>query len=270
MKEKAVITGASSGIGQVFAMELARAGYDIVAIARRSEKLEELRKKIEAETGAAVTCESVDLAKQEGINRATAFAADPAVTMLINNAGYGIAGQFLELSQEREQGMIDLNVTTLYTLSKAFGLAFAARKKGGIINLGSTASFQPVPVFSVYGATKAFVLSFTSAISKELEQYGVRIMTLCPGPTATEFFDVATDPKNMAQESKKGNDKPTNSKVKKQKMMTPQQVVKGALAAFKKGKRVWVAGAGNRTLSILASRFPREMVLKVIGNMFKE
>jgi short-subunit dehydrogenase len=184
----ALITGASAGLGEEFARQLAKRGHRLVLAARRKDRLDALA----AELGNARAI-AVDLSTADAVAKLVADldAAGEEVELLINNAGYGLIGAFVELEPARQREMIDLNVGALTDLCRAIAPAMIARKAGGIVNVASTASFQPGPRMAVYFATKAYVLSFTEALHEELKPHGVHVTALCPGPTKTEFGDVA-------------------------------------------------------------------------------
>jgi short-subunit dehydrogenase len=190
MKPIALITGASGGIGLAFARILAREGYDLVLVARSKDKLETLALELQP---AKVTVILKDLSlkqappeiyeelRQKGI----------IVDTLINNAGLGDYGFFQETEWKKQSGMIDLNIQALTHLCHLFGKDMVMRRNGHILNVASTAAFQPGPLMSVYYASKAYVLSFTEAISNEWKEYGVTVTALCPGPTESGFWEAA-------------------------------------------------------------------------------
>jgi short-subunit dehydrogenase len=184
-----LITGASAGLGAEFARQCARRGEEVVLVARRRDRLEALS----AELGGHAHVFAADLSlpdaaasllgqvEAEGLN----------VDVLINNAGFGLVGRFAELPADRQREMVDLNVRTLTELCRLALPAMLERRRGAILNLASTAAFQAGPGFAVYFATKAYVLSFTEALHEELRGSGIKVSALCPGPTATEFGEVA-------------------------------------------------------------------------------
>ncbi len=185
----ALITGASVGIGRELARLFARDGYELILVARDREKLEE----------AAAECRELSRAPAHVIVKDLARPAAPQelyqalhnekhdLDVLVNNAGFGLGGRFDQLDEGRQLDMIQLNVTSLVQLTRLFLPGLLARRSGGILNVASTAAFQPGPYMAIYYATKAFVLSFTEAIAEELRHSGVTITALCPGPTRTEF-----------------------------------------------------------------------------------
>ena len=247
MKKVALITGASAGLGVEFARQLSERGHALVLAARRKERLEELAKELGNARAVAI-----DLSKRDA---ATKLMADVAangeqVEILVNNAGFGLIGRFAELDAKRERQMIDLNVATLTDLCRAVAPQMIARKSGGIINVASTAAFQPGPKMAVYFATKAFVLSLSEALHEELKPHGVHVTCLCPGPTRTEFGDVAGFGGNgmfdrVAMES--------------------PAVVKAGLEGLDKNRAVVVPGAVNK-IGAASTRFaPRSVVRKIAG-----
>jgi short-subunit dehydrogenase len=188
MRKIALITGASAGLGVEFARQLSKRGYRLVLAARRKERLDALT----GELGDARAV-AIDLSKKDSAAKLLADieANGETVELLVNNAGFGLIGCFAELDAKRERQMIDLNVGALTDLCRAVAPAMIARKSGGILNVASTAAFQPGPKMAVYFATKAFVLSLSEALHEELKPHGVKVSCLCPGPTRTEFGEVA-------------------------------------------------------------------------------
>ena len=185
----ALITGASTGIGREFARICAREGYDVLLVARSQPRLESLAAEIRQQTGRVVHVMARDLADRTGprdvfdeIKR-----SDVEIDVLINNAGFGLVGRFWELADEPQMEMLRLNVEALTHLTRLFLPGFIQRRAGGVLNVASTAAFQPGPLMSVYYATKAYVVSFSEAIHNETREHGVSVTCLCPGPTRTEF-----------------------------------------------------------------------------------
>src|ERR1700740_1740045 len=188
MKNVALVTGASAGLGVEFARQLSKRGHRLVLVARRKERLDALAKELGNARAVAI-----DLSKANATAKLMADleAAGEQVEILVNNAGFGLIGRFAELDPKRERQMIDLNVGALTDLCRAVAPAMIERKSGGIINVASTAAFQPGPKMAVYFATKAFVLSLSEALHEELKPHGIKVTCLCPGPTRTEFGEVA-------------------------------------------------------------------------------
>lgn len=187
---KAIITGASSGIGRDMARILSDKGYDLVLVARRKTRLEQLKKQLKTKV------EIVDLDLSSTFNCLklhNMYKNDSEVEILINNAGFGLFGNFIDISLDKELDMIDLNIKTVHTLTKLFLQTFEENKNGYILNVSSVAAFSPGPKMATYYATKAYVLRLTEAIHEELKRTNsnVYIGALCPGPTTTEFNKVA-------------------------------------------------------------------------------
>jgi short-subunit dehydrogenase len=185
-----LITGASSGLGALFARRLAARGSDLVLVARRTDRLESLAAEL---AGAGVTTIGMDLAQPGAGAKLAAAVAERGigVTSLINNAGFGTHGLFHEAEPQRVTDEITLNVTSLTEITRAFVEPLRAHGGGVLVNVASIAGFSPSPTLAVYAATKAYVLSFTEALWAESRGTGLRVMALCPGATETEFFDVA-------------------------------------------------------------------------------
>jgi hypothetical protein len=184
----ALITGASAGLGVEFARQLSARGHRLVLAARRKERLEALA----AELGNARAVE-IDLSRPGATDELVANIgrAGETIDLLVNNAGFGLTGRFAAQDPRRLREMIDLNCGALTELCRAVAERMIERRSGSILNVASTAAFQPGPGMAVYFATKAFVLSFTEALHEELRGSGIRVSALCPGPTATEFGEVA-------------------------------------------------------------------------------
>jgi short-subunit dehydrogenase len=247
MKKVALITGASAGLGVEFARQLSARGHRLVLIARRKERLESLAKELGNARAVAI-----DLSKANAAVKLMADLNDAGeeVETLVNNAGFGLIGAFAELDAKRQRQMIDLNVGTLTDLCRAVAPQMVKRKSGGILNVASTAAFQPGPRMAVYFATKAFVLSLSEALHEELKPHGVRVTCLCPGPTHTEFGEVAGFGGNglfdrLAMES--------------------PEVVKAGLDGLDRNLAVVVPGLMNK-VGAASTRFaPRSVVRKIAG-----
>ena len=186
---KALITGASSGIGRDMAVRLSEMGYDLILVARRMERLQELKKSLST----SVECISMDLSIESECFSLHERVGSQTIDVLVNNAGYGIYGGFLETDLKQELNMIDLNIRSVHILTKLFLADFKERDAGYILNVASVAAFLPGPLFSSYYASKAYVLRLTEAIHEELRQAKSRVYigVLCPGPVRTEFDVVA-------------------------------------------------------------------------------
>ncbi|MBB3268696.1 hypothetical protein FHW79_006371 [Azospirillum sp. OGB3] len=192
MKETAIVTGASSGIGAVYAERLARRGHNLVVVARDQARLEALAERLSGRYGIAVTALSADLSRDDGRDRVSAMLrSDEAHSILVNCAGVGAKGPVLQSERTGLESMLTLNVNVLHTLTVDAAQAFASRRRGAIINIASVVALMPERFNATYGAGKAFVLAFTQAIAAELEPYGVRVQAVLPGFTRTELFERA-------------------------------------------------------------------------------
>ena len=191
-KGTAVVTGASSGIGAIYADRLARRGYDLILVARNQARLDAVADRIAGVTGRAVKAVAADLNDKADLKRVEAIlATDRGITMLVNNAGVGALKPLLQSDIGAMEEMIDLNVTALTRLTYAAAPAFVARGGGAIINISSVVAVAPEVLNGVYGASKAFVLALTQSLHKELADKNVRIQVVLPGATATNFWDTA-------------------------------------------------------------------------------
>lgn len=249
MKKVALVTGASAGLGVEFARQLSKRGHRLVLAARRKERLDELVK----ELGNARAVE-IDLSKAGASSKLMADlkAAGEEVDVLVNNAGFGLIGRFAELDAKRLRQMIDLNIGTLSDLCRAVAPGMIKRKSGAILNVASTAAFQAGPNMAVYFATKAFVLSFTEALHEELKPHGIRVSCLCPGPTRTEFGEVAGFGGNGLFDRV---------------AMDSPDVVKAGLGGLEKNQAVVIPGFANK-ITAASTRFaPRSVVRKIAGSI---
>lgn len=245
----ALITGASAGIGRELARLFAANGHDLVLVARRKERLDELAAELSAK-GRTVHVVAADLSTVEGPQAVLQFVrnADIAVEFLVNNAGVGSNGKFWELDIAKELAQVNLNITALMTLTHGLMPTMVARGRGRILNLGSTAGFQPGPLMATYFASKAFVNSFTEALANELAGTGVTATVSCPGPVATEFADTAGI----------GGNKLFASAV-----APASEIAAEAYAAMMCGKTVYVHGARFKALAALGKITPRSVATKI-------
>jgi short-subunit dehydrogenase len=187
-----LITGASTGIGAIYADRLAKRGYDLILVARNQGRLSALADRLEKETGRSIKVEVADLGKKADLARVEALLeSDSTLTGLVNNAGVGSVAPLLDADVEKMEEMIALNVTALTRLTYAAVPGFVARGKGTVINIASVVGISPETLNGVYGATKSFVIGFTHSLQHELAGKGLRIQAVLPGATATEFWDVA-------------------------------------------------------------------------------
>jgi short-subunit dehydrogenase len=243
----ALITGASAGLGAEFARQLSRRGVRLVLAARRKDRLEALA----AELGNARAVEA-DLSESGSADRLLADieAAGEHVDLLVNNAGFGLKGRFAELDASRQRQMIDLNIGALTDLCRAVAPGMVERKAGGIINVASTAAFQPGPGMAVYFATKAYVLSFTEALHEELKPHGIKVSALCPGPTRTEFGAVAGFGDKGAFDRYSAD---------------AASVVRAGLEGLNSNRAVVVPGLLNKVGAASTRFVPRPLVRKIAG-----
>jgi uncharacterized protein len=220
----AVVTGASAGIGAIYADRLAHRGYDLMLVARNQGRLDDLAKHISGATGRVVNVVAADLSNKSDLKRVEMIlATDPRITMLVNNAGVGALEPLLQSEVGAMEAMIDLNVTALTRLTYAAAPAFVGRGGGAIINISSVVAIAPEILNGVYGATKAFVLAFSQSLHKELADKNVQIQAVLPGATATDFWSVA----GSAHENL-----PSNI------VMRADDLVDAALAGFDQGELV--------------------------------
>jgi short-subunit dehydrogenase len=188
----ALVTGASTGIGALYADRLAKRGYDLILVARNEKRLEAEARRLRAETGRQVTTLPADLNDKAGLAKVeTVLRTDPGITMLVNNAGVGSVASILQADVEKMAAMIDLNITALTRLTYAAAPAFVSRGTGTIINISSVVGIAVENLNGVYSASKSYVLSFGHSLQKDLAEKGVRVQTVLPGATATEFWDIA-------------------------------------------------------------------------------
>jgi short-subunit dehydrogenase len=252
----ALVTGASSGIGEVFARALAARSFDLVLVARRKDRLDALHEQLRERHGATCHVVAADLAKPTGVDDAVAVVEQLArpVDLLVNNAGFGSYGPFAALPPERELEMIDLNVRALVALTGHFLPSMVSRRAGSVLNVASTTSFQPVPYMAVYGATKAFVLHFSEAVASEVRGSGVRVLAVCPGHTPTEF-----------QHTSGVHARPARTP-----SQSAEEVVREALAALDAGSDdVVVTGLPNKLTTRLPRLLPRRAMTWIVERGFR-
>jgi short-subunit dehydrogenase len=246
----ALVTGASGGIGEELARILARHGHDLVLVARSADKLAALAERLELDHGIKVRAIAKDLARPEAaaeIHEALA-AESLAVDVLVNNAGLGLLGKFAEMGIDDDVEMLRLNVEAPTLLTRLFLPAMLERGSGRILNLASTAAFQPGPLMAVYYATKAYVLSFSEALANELAGTGVTVTALCPGPTETGFS------------SRAGSEQ---SRLFKGPTMDARTVAEAGYAGLMAGKPVVIPGLRNRLLAFGVRVTPRRVVTQI-------
>ncbi|MEI9931234.1 MAG: SDR family oxidoreductase [Rhizomicrobium sp.] len=253
--QTALITGASMGIGVDLAECFAKDGYDLILTARSEAALKDIAAKFAGKYNVRTTPIALDLgAAGAGQKLADAIKAQGlGVDVLVNNAGFGIAGAFTSTEEAGQLGMIDLNIRALVELTHLYWPSMLANKRGGVINVASAAAFQPGPLMAVYYASKAFVLSFSEALWREAMGTGVHVTCLCPGPTVSHFHSRAgTDELKLLRGS------------------TPMQsapVARLGYRAFQKNQRVVIAGLRNRILACTVPFAPRRMLLNIVYGM---
>ncbi len=250
----ALVTGASAGLGLEFARLFGSDKHNLILVARRRDKLEALAAELEKAHGIKVCVLSADLMEPSAVEQIVAEvkAKGLQVDYLVNNAGFGSSGAFVELEPAKEVGQVTVNISALVGLTRAFLPDMVQRKSGRILNLGSTAGFQPGPYMATYYASKAFVNSFTEALSYELKGTGVTATVSCPGPVATEFLAVA------------GNDK---SKLAGMGMATPAGIAREAYDAMHAGKRRIVHGLQYKLVTLLNAFSPMPVLLAVTASL---
>ena len=254
----ALVTGASSGIGEQIARELAGRGHGLTLVARREERLRALAKELAEEHGVraeSIAADLADPAARDGIE-AKLGELGLTVEVLVNNAGFGGFGSFAEQEREREIRMVRLNVEALVDLGARFLPGMVERGQGAVINIASTASFQPLPDNATYAATKAFVLSHGEAVHEELRGTGVTLTTVCPGPVRTEFAEVA---------GIGGAEERTPGFV----WITPEDVADAAVGGAESGSRVVVPGLLNRATSIAGQHAPHSIALRLTRSIWR-
>ena len=247
----ALVTGASSGIGLELATLLARDRHNLVFVARRRDRLEAIGRGLTEEIGVSVAILAHDLAQPEAPPAIAHELAERglAIDILVNNAGFGVYGPFTETPLEKELAMIEVNVTALTHLTKLLLPGMIQRRRGRILNVASTAAFQPGPLMAVYYATKAYVLSFTEALANELAGSGVTVTALCPGPTVTEFQ------KEAGLEMTRLFRSPL--------VMQAPEVARAGYEGMLRGKPIVIPGAGNRALVQALRVSPRRLVTAI-------
>jgi short-subunit dehydrogenase len=251
----AVVTGASSGLGVDFSEILAGRGCSLIAVARRRDRLEQLRARLESQ-GVTVHVLPLDLSEREAPAQLFNFTQEKgiAVDFLINNAGFGKVGPFLDSSWEYDEALLHVNVRAVHHLTKLFATAMVARGSGRILNVASAAGFRPMANFAAYAASKAYVLHLSEALSVELEGTGVRVSTLCPGPTTTEFFDATKDSEPLSRMG----------------MMESGPVAREGIELMLRGDPVRVVGALNRAMIRVGLFLPRRWVARFAGKMLEK
>jgi short-subunit dehydrogenase len=249
----ALVTGASSGIGLEFARQLAAQDHDLLLVARRAERLSTLAEGLSESHDVSVHILPLDLTETAALDRIESFLFDHAlhVDFLVNNAGFGLVGRFSEMDRAEQLNLIELNVIALTDLTRRLLHAMIARRRGHVLNVASSASFQPAPMMGVYHASKAFVLFLTEALAEELRGTGVTATVLCPGPVGqTEFGD------------RVGTEKKVPGLWVVQ--VTAARVAKLGIRAARRGKVICVPGALMKLSSVVTPRLPRGLVRRAV------
>lgn len=254
-KSCALITGASSGIGECFTRALAKRQVNLALVARSQEKLEALSQQLESAHGIQTEVIAMDLARPGAAQNLMQILKERQieVDLLINNAGAGAQGRFWEISLERQEQILQLNIQTLLELCHLLIPAMIQNRRGAIINVSSTASFQPLPYTSVYAATKSFVTHFSMGLAEELRPYGIKVVTLCPGPTETNFF-AAGEYRSMRF---RGG------------LQRPEAVVAAGLRALDHGGGLTLCSVRDNFLLFMERFIPRSWVAHIVAGMFK-
>jgi short-subunit dehydrogenase len=252
VSEVALVTGASSGIGEAFARALSDRGYELVLVARREDRLRALADALPGEAH-AVAC---DLATESASLPARVEELGLSVDLLVNNAGFGAYGRFLEIDPQRDAAQVRVNCEAVVTLSHAFVPGMVERGRGGVITVASTAGMQPLPYETVYGASKAFARSFSDALHTELRGTGVRVLCVNPGPVPTEWQEVAGHTDESKPRGVPG-------------AIPAAQVVEEALAAYDAGRRTLVPGRFIRWFIRASKPVPESLKLRRAEQMYR-
>jgi uncharacterized protein len=249
MKSVTVVTGASAGLGAEFARQLAKQGHNLVLTARRYDKLDELAKNLRSKYGIKTLVVACDLSEPGTCAPLLQRISEENLTVdtLINNAGFGLKGEFIDLDLSQQLDMIALNCMAMTDLCHTFLPGMIARKSGQILNVASTAAFQAGPLMAVYYATKAYVLSFSEALHEEVRHHGTKVSCLCPGPTNTEFFEVA-DMTKTALFKMAG---------------TPEKVVADGLLGLKRNQAFTISGWRNKIVAQSTRLVPRAVTRRL-------
>ena len=252
-KTTSLVTGASSGLGEQFARQLAARGSNLVLVARSADRLAALAGELRAQHSVTVTSVPADLSLADHVSRVAALAATTEVGVLVNNAGFGTYGSFAELDADREHAEMMVNAVAGVDLAHAVLPGMLARRHGGIITVASSIAFQPSPGQAVYGATKAFALAFSEALWTETRGTGVRILALCPGPVATGFLASL-------------GDQATTSRIYRR-TADPADIVKAGLRGFDHNAMTIIPGLRTRLLAQGHRFLPRTVMAQMTGKM---
>jgi short-subunit dehydrogenase len=252
-----LVTGASSGIGAEIARSLARRGHGVTLAARREDRLRELADELSSEHGIRAETIAIDVTDEDARRSLAGDLGERGLTVevLVNNAGFGSGGAFVELDAEKEASMVRTNVEAVIGLTGAFLPAMVERGRGGVLNVASLISFQPVPFQATYGATKAAVLSFSDAVHEEVKSSGVTVTAVCPGPVHTEFGEA-------------GGFGGADDKIPDRFWLEAGDVAETAVEALDNGDRVAVPGFRNQILALYGQHMPRSVLLPLVRRVY--
>jgi uncharacterized protein len=250
----ALITGASAGIGSAFAHELADGKANLVLTARREDRLERLAAQLREKYGVEARTFAADLEDSDGPRRIRSFTEENGLTVevLVNNAGFGAYGEQYTSPVDRQLAMVQVNCSAVVHLTQLYLPAMVARRSGAILILASTAAFQPVAYINTYAATKAFDLLFAEGLAEEVERFGVKVCALCPGPTQSEFGQIAGTPRAPAA-----------------RVQTAEEVARIGLRALAEGKHFVLTSFANKMQVELQRLAPRRLVVKMAAKIFR-
>jgi short-subunit dehydrogenase len=251
----ALVTGASSGIGVELAKQLAADGTHLALTARRQSRLEELARTLQQNHGIRTEVFAADLARPEAPQQIYEFTKEKgiAIDLLVNNAGFGQYGEFTSVETQRLLDMVQVNCLAVVHLTRLYLADMVSRRRGGVLILASTASFQAVPYISTYAATKAFDLLFAEGLAEEMKPYGIRVCALCPGSTQSEFHVVAGQAKFAAKQAQESAEK----------------VARTGLQALAEGKSYVISGVANYLGAQSQRLVPRRAVARIAAKMFR-
>lgn len=251
-----LVTGASGGIGTEFVRRVADDGFDVVLTARREERLKELADEVEDEHDVSATVITKDLSASDAPQELYDEVSDEGIEVhtLVNNAGFGVYGRFDETNGDAETDMIQVNITALTNLTKLFFPPMVERGSGGVINLGSLASYYPSPRSAVYGASKAYVLSFSRALAQEFDDEDVTVTALCPGPVETKFVDGEMEGSNITEGI----------------THTPEEVAKAGWKGYNRGKRVVLPSKSISFFAQATRLMPEKLATRLGENAMEE
>lgn len=250
-----LVTGASSGIGAAMAEEFARRGSDLVLVARSFDRLSEIATRLRQGHGVCVDVIRADLTDPADRKALIAACGERRIDVLVNNAGIGLQGGFVDLGPERQVDMVELNCVAVVELTAAFLPGMLQRRSGGVLNVASTAAFLPIPMMATYAASKAFVLSFSQALFHEARREGVHVLALCPGPVATNFTSGFSE-QHLANRLFA-------------RAPSAESIVGKAVDAFAAGHSTYLPGTTARAGALVSKVLPRRVVAGAVGRFFQ-